>query len=148
MPRFKLRNAMNRRSDPGPDRALSPAIAPDLAGDWVDGFLGDSGQILLHDDVLRGLIDQWLAEIGEEAFTALLPVLRRAFSSFDMSERRRLLDLIVKTAPPTGDGVARARGGSAPAPTGVQDAPGFDQALPLLYTILGLPLPNRQGGET
>src|SRR5260370_201553 len=37
-------------------RALSPSVPPPDAGDWLDGFLGQSGQILLHDLILRRII--------------------------------------------------------------------------------------------
>ena len=109
-------------------RALSPAVAAAEAGDWLDGFLGDSGQVLLHDVTLRRIIDGWLVVTAEEDFTNLLPVLRRAFATFDRSERRRLLDEL-------------ARVSAAPAPASPlqpeTDTPGFAAALPLLMTILG-----------
>jgi hypothetical protein len=110
-------------------RALSPAVAAAEAGDWLDGFLGDSGQILLHDLPLRRIIDSWLAAVGEAEFTNLLPVLRRAFSSFDRSERRRLLDELGR--------MAATATPAAPALQPEADAPGFAAALPLLMTILG-----------
>jgi hypothetical protein len=109
-------------------RALSPSVPALEAGDWLDGFLGDSGQVLLHDVTLRRIIDGWLVVTAEEDFTNLLPVLRRAFATFDRSERRRLLDEL-------------ARVSAAPAPASPlqpeTDTPGFAAALPLLMTILG-----------
>ena len=121
-------------------RALSPAATPQAAGDWLDGFIGKSGQILLHDTVLRAIIDDWLCTRGEEEFINLLPMLRRGFSGFDRSERRRLLDEIAKMP-----SWSRSMGGTpaqsaVPAPAGVAMAslaPGFAEALPLLLTILG-----------
>jgi hypothetical protein len=70
--------------------------------------------------------------VDEEEFTNLLPVLRRAFSSFDRSERRRLLDELGKT--PAAAIEVPAPASAAPQGT---DAPGFAAALPLLMTILG-----------
>jgi hypothetical protein len=116
-------------------RALSPAVPALEAGDWLDGFLGESGQVLLHDVSLRRIIDGWLVVIGEEEFTNLLPVLRRAFSSFDLSERRRLLDELAKTPPPAAAIETPVPGSPALQPE--TDAPGFAAALPLLLTILG-----------
>lgn len=110
-------------------RALSPAVPVATAGDWLDGFLGDSAQILLHDVALRDIVDGWLSAAGDADFTCLLPVLRRAFAHFDRSERRRLLDAVTR---------APARTAAAlPAGDGDGDAPGFAAALPLLLTILG-----------
>jgi Family of unknown function (DUF5682) len=113
-------------------RALSPSVPPLDAGGWIDGFLGKSGQILLHDVALRRIIDGWIVTLGDDDFTNLLPVLRRGFSSFDLSERRRLLDEI-----------AKSRAGVVAVPTQVTpqvagDAPGFAAALPLLLQILGV----------
>jgi hypothetical protein len=115
-------------------RALSRAVPPMQAGDWLDGFLGEAGQVLLYDEILVGLIDAWICGLGEEDFVALLPVLRRAFSGFDRSERRRLLDglrVLVRTAAPGGNGQPLL-------PEAPSQAPGFAAALPLLLTILGL----------
>lgn len=116
-------------------RALSPSVPPIEAGGWIDGFLGTSGQILIHDQVLRQIIDQWLVSTGEEDFTNLLPVLRRGFSSFDRNERRRLFDEIAKSRAAAPFAHALPAG----AATGAErDAPGFAAALPLLLTILGV----------
>jgi hypothetical protein len=118
-------------------RALSQSVSPAEAGDWLDGFIGESGQVLLHDDVLLRIIDHWLVGIGEQEFNDLLPVLRRAFSSFDRSERRRLLDQLGKAprAPMPNISELTPADGAMP----LQDAgpPGFAAALPLLLTILG-----------
>jgi hypothetical protein len=115
-------------------RALSRAVPPIEAGAWLDGFLGEGGQVLLYDAVLVELIDAWICGLGEADFVALLPMLRRAFASFDRSERRRLLDSLKQPAR-----MARPGGNGQPAlAEAPSDAPGFDAALPLLLTILGL----------
>jgi hypothetical protein len=114
-------------------RALSRAVPPIEAGQWLDGFLGKAGQVLLHDAVLAALIDGWISGLGDDEFTALLPMLRRAFSSIDRAERRRLLDALrrpMKTAGASVDG--------QPASTSEPAAAGFEAALPLLLTILGI----------
>jgi hypothetical protein len=110
-------------------RALSPSVASAAAGDWLDGFLSGGGHVLLNDHALRNAVDRWLVELTDEAFTNLLPMLRRAFAGFDAMERRRLLDEVRTPS----DG-AKAAG----AATG-DDAPGFEKSLPLLKLILGLP---------
>jgi hypothetical protein len=114
-------------------RALSRAVPPLEAGLWLDGFLGNAGQILLHDAVLTGIIDAWVSALGDDDFIALLPMLRRAFASIDRVERRRLLDMLRR--PLTSAGVSadgELDSTSEPA------SPGFEAALPLLLTILGI----------
>ena len=71
-------------------RTLSMAEDPARAAAWVEGFLAGSGQLLLHDDTLWRLVDDWLVQLREESFVALLPLLRRAFSAFTAPERRQL----------------------------------------------------------
>ena len=49
---------------------------------WVDGFLSGSGLLLVHDRDLLGILDDWLASLGDQDFTAVLPLLRRTFGGF------------------------------------------------------------------
>lgn len=70
--------------------ALSPVVPADQAAAWIDGVLRGSGLILLHQDGLWRALDAWLAELTPDAFTALLPLLRRAFSGFHGPERRAM----------------------------------------------------------
>src|SRR5262249_16843768 len=111
-------------------RSLSPGVLPKAAGQWLEGFLGSTAHVILQDATLRDLVDGWLGEQNEEAFIELLPMLRRAFSSFGAVERRRLLAEVAKARTPG----RIAPASSAPAP----DSPGFEKALPLLLTILGI----------
>src|SRR5215510_3093836 len=108
-------------------RALSPTVPPKAVGQWLEGFLGSSAEVILQDHTLRDLVDAWLSEPKDEDFVELLPMLRRAFSSFGMMERRRLLAEI-------GKGAAATPVRSA---VGVV-SPGFEKALPLLFQILGI----------
>jgi hypothetical protein len=108
-------------------RALSPAVPPKAVGQWLEGFLGSSAEVILQDATLRELVDDWLSEPSEEDFIELLPVLRRAFSSFGMMERRRLLAEVGKSSAAT----------PVASTVGVV-SPGFEKALPLLFQILGI----------
>lgn len=112
-------------------RALSTSVAPLDAGNWLDGFLGQSGNLLVHDHALLASIDQWLAALGEDDFTQQLPMLARAFASIDKIERRRMLDILKHPAGATA--VVATRAGDDDT-----ESPGFASALPLLLTILGL----------
>ncbi len=111
-------------------RALSAAVPVLAAAGWVEGFLGDEADVLMHDPELLTVLDAWLLELDEEEMVPLLPVLRRAFVSVGAIERRRLLRSIAAGA--TAAGPARHVGASAEAPAA------FAAAMPLLWTILGL----------
>jgi hypothetical protein len=70
--------------------ALSIATDPPQAAAWVEGFLKGSGLLLLHDDILWQVLDNWVTQLSGELFTALLPLLRRTFSNFPAPERRQI----------------------------------------------------------
>lgn len=70
--------------------ALSTANEPPQAAAWVEGFLKGSGLLLLHDDKLWQVLDSWVSQLSGDTFTALLPLLRRTFSTFSHPERRQM----------------------------------------------------------
>jgi hypothetical protein len=71
-------------------RALSAAAPAAAAAGWAEGFLAGSGLLLVHDDKLLALADGWLAGLSADAFTAVLPALRRTFGEFAPPERRAI----------------------------------------------------------
>ena len=46
--------------------------------------------ILLYDDTLWNLLYKWVAELTDDAFMVLIPILRRTFSKFEVGERKHL----------------------------------------------------------
>ncbi len=106
--------------------ALSPSVPVDASGNWLEGFLAKAGTVLLVDEALRQIMDQWIVAVAEDHFTELLPMLRRVTGSFDAMERRRLLGLL---AGPKGSA-------SESGLTGIVNIEAFETALPLLKTIL------------
>jgi len=107
-------------------RGLSPANPPKAAGGFLNGFLGQSAEVILHDTTLFRIVDDWLASPEEQDFLEVLPMLRRAFSSFGAVERRRLLEQV-------------GRGTAVPsAIVSAVDEEAFARALPLLKLILGI----------
>jgi hypothetical protein len=70
--------------------ALTMANEPAQAAAWVEGFLKDSGALLIHSDLLWQVLDDWVARLPAETFTFLLPLIRRTFSTFTAPERRMI----------------------------------------------------------
>ena len=68
-------------------RALS--AGPEAVA-WLEGFVRGSGSLLLRDEPLWNLLDDWLSSLSEETFDAVLPLLRRAFSQFTSPEREQM----------------------------------------------------------
>ncbi|MFC4503160.1 MULTISPECIES: DUF5682 family protein [Streptomyces] len=115
--------------------ALSPGTAPGEAASWIEGFVGGSGGglLLVHDEQLLGLVDGWLTGVPAEAFTDVLPLLRRTFSAYEPGVRRTLGELVRrdgrKSAVAAGAGI---RGFAA-----ALDAGRADAVLPVVRLLLG-----------
>lgn len=71
-------------------QALSIGVEPTQAANWLEGFLNDSGMILLHDDQLWQLLNNWLVSLTDDYFVRTLPLMRRSFARFSAPERRQL----------------------------------------------------------
>jgi hypothetical protein len=75
-------------------RALSHGVEASAKAAWVDGFFADGAQLLIHDPVLRELLDGWIRGLDEREFVDLLPLVRRTFGTFGPAERRAIADRI------------------------------------------------------
>ena len=71
-------------------RALSRGTPPSDGAAFVEGFLGGSGTVLVHDVELLGVLDRWLATLDSTSFIEVLPLLRRTFGTFELAERRQI----------------------------------------------------------
>ena len=110
---------------------LSSGVEPLQAAAWLEGFLNRNAMVLLHDQQLWQLVNDWLCGLGEEHFVHILPLVRRTFSAFSASERQDLGQR------------ARQGGHSTVAAAARTAAVQWDEALaalpvPLLQTILGI----------
>jgi hypothetical protein len=123
--------------------ALSPVNPAQQAAAWVEGVLRGSGSVLIYQDGLWRALDAWLRELPAEAFVALLPLLRRAFSGFAPPERRAMGEKVKRLRPTTGAGEAglapTLAGGGKIASSVPIDRERADRVLPILAQILGQP---------
>ena len=121
------------------ERALTPGGSPEVAryaADWLDGFLRDSGLLLVHDRNLWNAIDRWLVGMGDERFQFVLPLLRRTFADYPETVRRQLQDRLRETG--------RDRR------PGTTEGPRFDReraaaVVPTLGRLLGIELEGETG---
>jgi hypothetical protein len=108
--------------------ALSRGATPPDAAAFVEGFLAGPGALLVHDLRLFAIIDSWLSGQSEDAFTSVLPLLRRTFARFSAPERRILGDRarssqiarVAEAAPAKGHGKVA---GAPQAPSPLPEAP-------------------------
>ncbi|MCX4764458.1 DUF5682 family protein [Streptomyces sp. NBC_01275] len=119
--------------------ALSQGTPPGEAAAWIEGFVGGAsggGLLLVHDERLLGLVDGWLTGVSTEAFTDVLPLLRRTFSVYEPAVRRTLGELVRRGPGERGRTAATASGPhgfAADLDTGRADA-----VLPAVRLLLGL----------
>jgi hypothetical protein len=81
---------------------MSTANMPGITAAWLEGFLKGSGSILLIDNELWMLVHDWVATLNENNFSQVLPLLRRTFSNFTSSERRKLGEKVKSGGAATG----------------------------------------------
>lgn len=71
-------------------RALTPGVEPGRGAAYIEGFFAGGALLLVHDDRLLAVMDEWLAAIPMDTFTEVLPLLRRTFGAFARPERRAI----------------------------------------------------------
>jgi hypothetical protein len=108
--------------------ALSRGNDPAKASAWLEGFLGGSGMVLVHDARLLGIVDEWVTSLPRDVFEQVCPIARRTFATFEKPERRQI-----------GEKIARhgQLGASAAATITDYDAPRGSLVEPVLRLILG-----------
>ncbi|MEW2509906.1 DUF5682 family protein [Streptomyces sp. NPDC046870] len=117
--------------------ALSPGTPPAVAAAWVEGFAGGGGLLLVHDERLLALLDTWLTGVPADAFTDVLPLLRRTFAAYEPGVRRTLGEL-VRRGPAGRTGGTGAQGAGLPGFAAEPDTGRADAVLPVLRLLLGL----------
>ncbi|MFD7873181.1 DUF5682 family protein [Streptomyces sp. NPDC059766] len=118
--------------------ALSPGTPPGEAAAWIEGFAGGGGGMLLvHDERLLALVDGWLTAVPARAFTDVLPLLRRTFSTYEPGVRRTLGEL-VRRGPRAAGRTAGGPGSGLPGFDPQPDAERADAVLPVVRLLLGL----------
>ncbi len=116
--------------------ALSPANPAAQAAAWIEGVLRGSGLLLLHQDGLWLALDRWLSELTPDAFVGLLPLLRRAFSSFEPPERRAMGEKVKHLRQPIAAGKPVTDSNSTPFEK--INTERANSVLPVLAHILGV----------
>ena len=115
--------------------ALSPGNDPQHASAWLEGFLADSGLVLVHDPQMLGVIDRWVTGLPRDVFEQICPIARRTFATFERPLRRQLGERI--RAMSTGGLQNGAQGGRGAASTDSYNAARGELVAPILALLLG-----------
>jgi hypothetical protein len=104
---------------------LTVGVPPARGAGWIEGFVAGGGLVLVHDEPLLRLVDEWLAGIDD--FPTVLPLLRRTFGAFPAPQRRAIGERV------------RQLGRSGSLPVAVGPHPRGDAVLPTVRLLLGVP---------
>jgi hypothetical protein len=110
-------------------RALTPGVEPARGAAFVEGFFAGGALLLVHDDRLLRVIDEWLAAIPADTFTEVLPLLRRTFGAFAGPERRAIGERASRLSVHSGQKAATAE---------EVDVRRAEAALPVIAKLLGV----------
>lgn len=115
--------------------AMALANEPAHVAAWIDGFVRGSATILLHDDTLWHVLDDWVTTLSADMFTAVLPLLRRTFATFAAPERRQMGER-VRVSKPGSHSTSLANKGQGATPN--VDVERAERVLPIVAQVLGL----------
>jgi hypothetical protein len=73
---------------------LSAGVPAAAQAAWAEGFLDGGGLLLVHDRDLLAVLDDWVADLRDEDFMDVLPLLRRTFSGFTAPERANIAEAV------------------------------------------------------
>jgi hypothetical protein len=90
--------------------ALSRGQDPAHGAGWIEGFLAGQGTVVVHDPNLLPLLEAWVAGLTEDAFLAVLPLVRRTFATFASPERAKIAQRLGRSHPGHGQAAGPADG--------------------------------------
>jgi hypothetical protein len=120
--------------------AMSAATPPAIAAAWLEGFLKGSGTLLLLDRQLWNVVYQWVSGLEHDIFTQVLPLLRRTFSHYTNTERRKLGEKVKAGEDSNGGGPI-----SADAAFDLERAA---KGIPVVMQLLGFAVSGFGGGDS
>lgn len=70
--------------------ALSTGNDPNYSANWLEGFLDAAAAILILDDKIWNIVNNWVSNLQPEVFINILPLLRRTFATFNSIEKQKI----------------------------------------------------------
>ncbi len=75
-------------------RALSTGNEPAFSAAWLEGFLKDAATVLILDETIWQITNDWVAGLSAEVFQEVVPLLRRTFAIFQSAEKRKIAEKV------------------------------------------------------
>ena len=72
---------------------LSKANPLPKSAAWLEGFLYGSGLLLIHNETLWKILDNWVNDFPADQFQEFLPILRSIFANYSKPERAQMLSI-------------------------------------------------------
>jgi hypothetical protein len=71
-------------------KALSSGNEPAYSAAWLEGFLKDAATILILDEDIWNITNDWIAGLDAETFIQVVPLLRRTFAVYNNVEKSKI----------------------------------------------------------
>ncbi len=109
-------------------KALSPGNEPAYSAAWLEGFLKDAATVLILDEEIWQITNNWVANLEQETFLQVVPLLRRTFAMYNNVEKSKIAQK-----------VKQSHSGSTKAVLQTNiDTERAKKVLPILEKLLGL----------
>ena len=75
-------------------KALSVNNESAFSASWLEGFLKDAATVLILDDNIWDVVNEWVKALEEEIFLQVIPLLRRTFAIYNSVEKRKIAERV------------------------------------------------------
>jgi hypothetical protein len=109
-------------------KALSVSNEPNRSAAWLEGFLKDAATVLLLDEGIWQVVNDWVVTLEESLFIQIIPLLRRTFATYTAVEKRKIAEKVAQGNTPQLQNRASED----------FDAENAQRILPVLEKLMGL----------
>ncbi|WP_221391086.1 DUF5682 family protein [Dyadobacter sp. NIV53] len=75
-------------------KALSVNNESAFSANWLEGFLKDAATVLILDDNIWDVVNEWVTSLDKEIFLQVIPLLRRTFAIYNNVEKRKIAERV------------------------------------------------------
>ncbi|MFN7115209.1 MAG: DUF5682 family protein [Saprospiraceae bacterium] len=75
-------------------KALSPNNEAAWSAAWLEGFLKDAATVLILDEGIWRIVNEWVVTLESAIFMQVVPLLRRTFATYNTVEKRKIAEKV------------------------------------------------------